>query len=54
LDFLSADAEQEVNIGREGEGLGEKKMENLGIIFITILCNGTLVRVNTISMVLGS
>ena len=53
LDSVSADNEQEVNTRREAEGLS-KKMENLETIFLTILWNDMLERMNKTSKVLQS
>ena len=53
LDSVSADNEQEVNTRREAEGLN-KKMENLETIFLTILRNDMLERMNKTSKVLQS
>ena len=50
LDSVSADNEQEVNTRREAEGLS-KKMENLETIFLTILWNDMLERMNITSKV---
>ncbi|XP_040197362.1 zinc finger MYM-type protein 1-like [Rana temporaria] len=53
LDSVSADTEQEVNTRREAKGLSDK-MENLETIFLTILWNDVLERVNKTSKVLQS
>ena len=53
LDSLSADNKQEVNTRREAERLS-KKMENLETIFLTILWNDMLERMNITSKVLQS
>jgi len=51
LDALSADTDQEVNTRHDAEGLS-KKMEKLKTIFLTILWNDILEKVNKTSMVL--
>ena len=53
LDSVSADNEQEVNTRRGEEGLS-KKVENLETIFLTILWNDMLERMNKTSKVLQS
>ena len=51
LDSVSADNEQEVNTRKEAEGLN-KIMENLETIFLTIVGNDMLERMNITSKVL--
>ena len=51
LDALAVDADQEWNTRREAEGLS-KKMEKLETIFLTILWNDILERVNKTSNIL--
>ena len=53
LDSVSAENEQEVNTRQEAEGLS-MKMENLETIFLTILWNDMLERMNKTSKVLQS
>ena len=53
LASVSADTEQEMNTRREAEGWS-KKMEDLEMIFLTILWNDILERMNKTSKVLQS